>query len=189
MASGYARGVLIGNWTHLGAVAGKAALMYLTALCALRLGERRTLAQWTIIDFVAAVAMGAIVGRTALASNQSYVTGGVAIVTLVVLHRLVSVLRYNRAFNKLVDHRVRVLVAHGRMRMGELRRCGLTVNDLEAQLRQQGVFSIEDVRYVLYETKGSITVVPEADGRTVPLVEHALESAAGFSTNESGGGT
>jgi uncharacterized membrane protein YcaP (DUF421 family) len=176
--------VLVGNWVHLGEVAAKAALMYVTALLALRLGERRTLAQWTIIDFVAAVAMGAIVGRTALAGSQSYVTGAVAIVTLVALHRVASVLRYSRFFDKLIDHRVRVLVAHGRLRKSELRRCGLTENDLHSQLRQRGIFSLHGVRYVLYETKGSITVVPETDGQPVPLVEQALEDAAGFAPGE-----
>ena len=57
---------LIGHASDVGLVAAKAALMYLTALLALRLGERRTLAQWTIIDFATAVAMGAIIGRTAM---------------------------------------------------------------------------------------------------------------------------
>ena len=47
-----------------GAVAAKAVLMYLAALVGLRLTYRRTLAQWTAIDFAAAVANGAIVGRT-----------------------------------------------------------------------------------------------------------------------------
>ena len=45
-----------------GAVAAKAVLMYLAALVGLRLTYRRTLAQWTAIDFAAAVANGAIVG-------------------------------------------------------------------------------------------------------------------------------
>ena len=61
---------VFGQWSQLGGVAGKAALMYVTALVGLRLGERRTLAQWTIIDFATAVAIGAIVGRTALAEGQ-----------------------------------------------------------------------------------------------------------------------
>jgi uncharacterized membrane protein YcaP (DUF421 family) len=52
-------------------VAVKAALMYATALFGLRLAHRRTLAQWTAIDFAAAVAVGAIVGRTAIARDQS----------------------------------------------------------------------------------------------------------------------
>ena len=40
--------------------------MYATAVIGLRVGERRTLAQWAIIDFATAVAIGAIVGRTAI---------------------------------------------------------------------------------------------------------------------------
>ncbi len=98
----------------LAIVAAKAALMYVTALFGLRLGERRTLAQWTIIDFAAAVAMGAIVGRTAVASTQSYATGAVALLTIVGVHRIDSRLRFRTLLSKLADHRVRVLVArHG----------------------------------------------------------------------------
>jgi uncharacterized membrane protein YcaP (DUF421 family) len=169
---------LSGNWSQLGIVAAKAALMYAAALAFLRVGERRTLAQWTIIDFATAVAVGAIVGRTAIAGGQSYVTGAVALATLVAVHRVASLLRFNRFLGKIVDHRVRVLVAHGQLRRGQLRRCGLTENDLFAQLRQRGVFSLQDVRYVLYEAKGSITVVPEHDGSTDhPLVAAGLRDA------------
>lgn len=173
---------LIGQSSALGEVAAKAVLMYVTALMALRLGERRTLAQWTVIDFATAVAMGAIIGRSAIAGSQSYLTGAVAVCTLVAVHRVASLARFNALLGKLVDHRVRVLVVEGELRSRELRRCGLTDNDLFTQLRQRGVLSLSDVRYVLYESKGSITVVR----REVPadpdpeLVRIGLSDAAGY---------
>lgn len=116
--------------------------MYATALVGLRLGERRTLAQWTILDFATAVAVavGAIVGRTAIADTQSYVTGAVALLTLIMVHRLASVLRLQPLLGGLADHRVRVLVEDGEIGRSQLRLCGLTDNDLYAHLRQQGVF-------------------------------------------------
>ena len=159
--------------------------MYATALFALRVGERRTLAQWTIIDFATAVAMGAIIGRTAIAGSQSYATGAVALVVLVAVHRGASLLRFSPLLGKLSDHRVRVLVAHGRIRRKELRRCGLTDNDLYSHLRQKGIFSLDGLRYVLYEAKGSITVVPEdaagpGPAPDPPLVEAGIEGSAGF---------
>jgi uncharacterized membrane protein YcaP (DUF421 family) len=172
---------LVGQSSDVGIVVAKAALMYVTALAALRLGERRTLAQWTIIDFATAVAMGAVIGRTAIAGGQSYLTGAVALVTLVAVHRLASLLRFNPGFNKLVDHRVRVLVAHGELRQAELRRCALTDNDLFAQLRQRGIFDLAGLRYVLYEAKGSITVVPEdTPPGNPPLVKAGLQASAGY---------
>jgi len=151
---------LVGDAGGLGSVAGKAALMYATALVGLRLGERRTLAQWTIIDFATAVAIGAVVGRTAIASGQSYLTGAVALLTLIAVHRVASLLRFQPLLGKLADHRVRVLVADGRVRHRQLRRCGLTDNDLFAELRLRGFFDVAALRYVLYEAKGGLTIVP-----------------------------
>ena len=169
-----------GNWPELGIVAGKAALIYATALVGLRLGERRTLAQWSIIDFATAVAIGAIIGRTPIASTQSFITGAVALLTLIAVHRLASLLRVNAVFSKLLDHRVRVLVEHGQLRHGQLRRCGLTDNDLFAHLRQTGVRSLDDLRYVLYEAKGGLTIVREGGDPDPELVDAALHGCVGF---------
>jgi uncharacterized membrane protein YcaP (DUF421 family) len=170
---------LTSSWSALAVVAAKAGLIYGTALVSLRLAQRRTLAQWTIIDFAAAVACGAIIGRTALAETQSYATGAVALLTIVVAHRVATLLRFQSLLGKLTDYRVRVLVADGRIRTGQLRRCGLTDNDLYAELRQRGVFDIGQLQYVLYEAKGGLTVVPRQPG-SGPLVAAGLEASVGY---------
>lgn len=170
---------LTGDAGGLGVVAAKAGLMYVTALVGLRLGERRTLAQWTIIDFATAVAIGAVVGRTAIASTQSYLTGAAALITLITVHRLASLLRFQPLLGKLSDHRIRILVADGQVRRQELRRCGLTDNDLFSELRLRGVFDLSTTRYVLYEAKGGLTVV-QVGQEDEQLVQAALEASVGF---------
>src|SRR3954454_20622468 len=116
---------LSGQTDELVGVFGKAALMYGTAVLGLRVAHRRTLSQWTAIDFAAAVAIGAIIGRTAIASGQS--------------------------------------------------------NDVIAKLREQGVERLADLRYVLYETKGELTVVRENGSPGDPeLVRAGLRDAAGY---------
>ncbi len=170
---------LTSPWSDLVVVAAKAVLMYATALLGLRLGERRTLAQWTIIDFAAAVAVGAIVGRTAVAQSQSYATGAVALVAIIAVHRVASLLRFRPLLGKLADHRIRVLVADGQVRPGQLRLCGLTDNDLYAELRQRGVFDVTELQYVLYESKGGLTVVPR-QVPLPPLVTAGLEASVGY---------
>ncbi len=149
----------------LGPAVAKAALMYLAALVGLRVAHRRTLSQWTAIDFAAAVAVGAIIGRTATASSQSLLVGVAALVTILAAHTAVTFGRYLPWVAKLTDHRVRILVEHGRVRRRQLLICGLTESDLFAHLRQQGVYSLSDLRFVLYETKGNLTLVPESTGR------------------------
>jgi uncharacterized membrane protein YcaP (DUF421 family) len=170
---------LVGE-THLVGVAAKALLMYCTAVVGLRLAHRRTLSQWTAIDFAAAVAIGAVMGRTAVAEGQSFLVGAVALVTFLVAHTLVTVGRGFRWFAKAVDHRVRVLVDHGRLRRDQLRICGLTENDVLAKLRELGHRELSDLRYVLYETKGELTVVRESGADDGALVRAGLAAAAGF---------
>jgi uncharacterized membrane protein YcaP (DUF421 family) len=171
---------LSGQADELVGVFGKAALMYGTAVLGLRVAHRRTLSQWTAIDFAAAVAIGAIIGRTAIASGQSYLVGATALLTVLGAHALVTVGRSSRWFAKAVDHRVRVLVDHGELRRDQLRLCGLTENDVIAKLREQGVERLADLRYVLYETKGELTVVRETGAPGDPeLVRAGLRDAAG----------
>lgn len=165
----------------LAAAAAKAALMYVTALLGLRVAHRRTLAQWTAIDFAAAVAVGAIVGRTAVASSEPLLIGVIALLTILLAHALITFSRYLPWLTKLTDHRIRVLVDHGRLRRRQLLICGLTEADLVARLRQQGVYDLTDLRYVFYETKGELSVVHhDPHDRADPaLVSRGLEDAAG----------
>src|SRR5690348_17484034 len=90
--------------------------MYGIALVGLRLAHRRTLSQWTAIDFAAAVALGAIIGRTAIANGQSVAVGAAALVSILVAHYIVTVGRISPLVARVVDHRVRVLVDPGRDR-------------------------------------------------------------------------
>jgi len=96
---------LTSSSADLGFTAGKATLMYATAVIGLRLSERRTLAQWSAIDLVAAVAVAAIVGRTAIASTQSFATGAVARLVHLALYRLMSIAPFHHWFADDRGHR------------------------------------------------------------------------------------
>lgn len=161
--------------------AAKAALMYLTALLGLRVTHRRTLAQWAAIDFAAAVAVGAIVGRTAVASSQSLLVGVAALLVILAAHTVVTFGRFLPWVARLTDHRVRILVDHGRVCRRQLLTCGLNQDDLFSHLRQQGVHDVGSLRYVLYESKGGLTIVREGldEGASPALVSRAVQDAGG----------
>ena len=163
---------LVGGTDGLGWVAVKAVLMFAVTIVGLRLGERRTLAQLGAFDFAVAVAIGAIIGRTVTASSASFATGAVALVTLLGAHRLVAFARRHNRMARIIDHPPRVLVAGGKMQDRELGRAGLTATDVYALLRQQGVDDLQQVGYLLYETRGTTTLIG-ADGEPGPLMRDA----------------
>ncbi|MGW1682645.1 DUF421 domain-containing protein [Saccharopolyspora sp. NPDC002376] len=151
---------LIGNQGMLWAVACKAVLLYGTGLLGLRLTNRRTLAQMSLFDFVTAVAIGAVIGRTATAPDTSYAEGAAALFALIAVHQLIGYARFWSIGQRLTDHRIRLLVVDGDVQVKELRACGLTMADLRAALRQQGVRDLAEVRHLIYERNGRFTVVP-----------------------------
>jgi uncharacterized membrane protein YcaP (DUF421 family) len=167
---------LIGGASGLGWVAVKTVLLFTVAVIGLRVGERRTLAQLSAFDFAVAVAIGAIIGRGATASETSFATSAVALVTFLIAHRLVAVGRRRSRVIRLIDHPPGVLVARGELQEGELARAGLTATDVYALLRQNGVGDLGEVGYLLYEPGGSVTVIG-ADHEPGPLVEQALDAA------------
>jgi uncharacterized membrane protein YcaP (DUF421 family) len=169
---------LTGGASGLGWVAVKAVLLFTLAVIGLRLGERRTIAQLSAFDFAVAVAIGAIIGRGATASDTSFASSAVALVTFLVAHRVVAILRLRSRVVRMIDHPPRVLVASGQLQIPELARAGLTAADVYALLREKGVSDLGQVGYLLYETRGTVTLI--GTGREPgPLGQDAL-NASGY---------
>jgi uncharacterized membrane protein YcaP (DUF421 family) len=175
---------LLGDIGELGWVMLKAAMLYLTAVFGFRLGARRTLAQLSPFDFVAAVAVGAIVGRVPNAHDAAYLAGAATLVAVLACHAVVTRLRLLPGVAGMLEHPPRLLVAHGQVLDGELRRCGLTRNDLDAALRQHGIEDLSAVRFVVFEQRGQISVVrragpgsPEPEGLPRGIVAPHLAQA------------
>jgi uncharacterized membrane protein YcaP (DUF421 family) len=147
---------------HLAWVAGKAGLLYATAIIGLRLGKRRILTELSPFDFVAAVAIGAIVGRIPSASDADYLAGAVTLIAVLLAHASVSHLRQYSSVARLVDQSPRILVANGKISEDGLRRSGLSRADVESLLRQHGVHKVGEVESLILEEGGKVSVV--ADG-------------------------
>ena len=154
---------LVGGAALAGWVAVKALLLYLTAVIGFRLGERRTLAEMSAFDFVAAVAVGAIVGRVPNSNTTSYLAGATTLITILIAHRIVSKLRQTRKIAALFDHPPRVLVADGCVLRDELRKVGLTQDDLYGLLRQHGVVDLRQIRLVIFEQRGKLSVIKASE--------------------------
>ena len=72
----------VDGWRPATYAALKALALFLTAATAFRLTLRRTIAEFTPFDWITAVAVGAIVGRTATAAGTSWLSGCAALLAL-----------------------------------------------------------------------------------------------------------
>ncbi|MFC7694880.1 hypothetical protein ACFQY5_40345 [Paeniroseomonas aquatica] len=77
-------------------------------------------------------------GRIPNAHDASYVSGAATLVAVLGTHAALTRLRLIPGLASFIEREPRLLIAHGRLLTGELRRCGLTRADLKVVLRQQG---------------------------------------------------
>jgi uncharacterized membrane protein YcaP (DUF421 family) len=137
----------------------KALLLFAVAVIGLRLSQRRMLAELNVFDLVVTVAVGAIIGRTATSTSTSFATGAIALITLLVAHRMVAALHRQGWFAGLLDRRPLVLLARGRLQTSALRTAGLTERDVYRLLRQEGATDLDALQYVLYEDGGQLSII------------------------------
>ncbi len=167
-------------------VAAKAALLFLTAALALRVARRRTIAEMSTVDFVAAVAVGAIVGRIPNSSKTSFLEGAVTLITVLVVHGLLSHARRWPGVTTVMDHPPIVLLKDGQLFDSQLQRASLTSGDIDSLLRRHGVWDRAQVRLLIYESKGQFSVVPAQvqDPGSAPLLAPLLaaDDAGGASS-------
>lgn len=157
-------GWLIDDWQTVGFVALSSALIYVSMIVGLRLGERRALTELTTYDFVVAVALGSIVGRTATTETPSYVQGLAALVTLLVVHRIISAARRRSGRLRLwTDGEPLLLVVDGAVRDDGLRRAQMTRADLAVALRERGVRRLDEIEAVVLEARGALSVIRRGD--------------------------
>ena len=63
----------------------------------------------------------------------------------------------------MLDHPPRVLVQDGRLLHKELRRCGLTKDDIYGLLREHGIVDLSQVHFVIFEQRGKISIIQHSD--------------------------
>lgn len=169
---------LIGQYEELGWTALKTLLLFAITVIGLRMSQRRMLAQLNVFDFVVAVAIGAIVGRTATSLTTSFATGAVALITLLVVHRIVAQLHQHGWLGGLLTRKPLILLAGGRLQRSALRHAGLADRDVYRLLRQAGESDIDALQYALLEERGHLTVVrsgqPYGDAVRAGLAEAGI---------------
>jgi uncharacterized membrane protein YcaP (DUF421 family) len=143
-------------------IAAKTALIYLFLVAGLRLLGKRELGQMSLYDFVMIVVLGNAVQNAMLGNDTTLGGGLVAAGVLLILNRAVNeaVARSKRAEHLLVGEPV-LLLHDGTVLPEAMRRQGITLEQLEAALREHGMESPTEAALAVLEVDGTISVVPQ----------------------------
>jgi uncharacterized membrane protein YcaP (DUF421 family) len=139
----------------------RALVVYGAVFVGFRLLGKRELGQMTVFDLVLILLISNAV-QNAMVGPDSSLQGGLAAgAVLLVANRLASELRLRSPLvDRLFEGRSAVLVEHGQLVTGQLRKQRVAEEDLEAAMREHGIESLEQVQLAVLETDGTISIVP-----------------------------
>lgn len=134
-------------------------VIYLALFTLVRVLGTRTLANLSTFDFACVIAVGAVVGRTAVLGHPNLLTGVVALVTLFALQGLFGWARARERSGRLVTPRPVVIVRDGAVDVEAMRRVRITEDELRFAVRRAGLPGLAAVGLVVLEQNGTLSVV------------------------------
>ena len=157
---------------HL-AIFGRTVLLYLAVLVLMRIMGKREVGQLSLFDLVVAIMIAELAAIPLSETSIPISHGILPIVTLVLLQMSLAFLTLkSQAARKIIEGTPSIIIEKGRILDEEMRRLRYNVDDMMAQMREQGIYRIEEVEYAMLETNGKLSVILKADKR--PLIPSDL---------------
>jgi uncharacterized membrane protein YcaP (DUF421 family) len=150
------------TWAGALAIAAKTSVIYAFLVLGLAFLGKRALGQMNIYDLVVIIVLANAVQNAMVGNDTSLLGGLVAAATLLILNRgVTSVLAHSpRAEHALVGEPI-VLVTDGHLVEKNLRREGITEDQIMEALREHEIDDISRARLCVLEADGTISVVPQ----------------------------
>jgi uncharacterized membrane protein YcaP (DUF421 family) len=134
-------------------------VVYFVLILFVRVGKKRFLGQATAFDAVLIILIGSVASR-AVSGTAPFVASLAATLSFIVVHWLVSYFaQRSSTLSFLVKGHDTLLIKNGRVDQSALRAAHMSPDDLEEDLRQQGIKKHTDVEEARLERSGKLSVI------------------------------
>ena len=138
----------------------RAAVIFFLILLVTRVIGRRELSSMEPFDLILLVVIGDLVQQGVTQSDYSLTGATTVIVTLALLTVLTAWLSFRvRRLRPVLEGDPVVIISDGRLLERNLRAERMTIQEVAAEARLQGIGALEQIRYAVLETNGKISFI------------------------------
>ncbi|WP_435413942.1 DUF421 domain-containing protein [Polaribacter aestuariivivens] len=128
----------------------------------------RTFAKMSSFDFASTIAVGSVLAAIILNTNFSLLKGAVILVAIIGFQTLFSFLvRKVDVFKQLFTNKPQIIMWNGKILFYRLKKCNIGEDDLIAKLREANVHDFNEVKAVIFESTGDISVIHNEENKDV----------------------
>lgn len=133
--------------------------IYIALVIFTRLAGVRTFSKMSSFDFAVTVAIGSLIASTILTKSPPLFQSIVAMGTLFVIQISIASFRETSLMRSLVDNKPILLMRNTEMLEANMKKAKVTRNDLLGKLREANVTQFSQIKAVVMETTGDISVL------------------------------
>lgn len=143
-------------------------VMVISGVLLLRIAGRKSISQMTMAQTVVMISIGSIIIEPIVETSlwDAIIGAGIFIIVLIIMEYVQ--IKFD-IFKKLITGKSKVVIENGVPHMENLKKLRYTVDQLEIQLRQQGITTLSDVKTATLEPNGQLgyELFPDARPLTV----------------------
>lgn len=151
------------NWQSFIAILLTAVGIYLAVILFTRLAGKRSFSKMSSFDFAMTVAVGSVIASTILSKSVSLWEGITGLAAIYILQMAVALLREIKWIHRAVDNTPRLLMDGNEILRENLKRSRVSEDDLRSKLREANVLNLDQVRAVIFEVTGDVSVLHSRD--------------------------
>ena len=146
-------------------------IIYIIVLFVFRLMGKRQLGELQPFEFVITLIVADLATMPMADTAIPLIHGVVPLITLLLLHFIISVLiRKSIFWRKVISGKPVIIISPQGIEYENLKKLNLNLNDIQESLRTLNYYNFDDIEYAIVETNGKITVIPKV-ASTPPTCE------------------
>jgi len=156
--------VFFKDWKSIGHVVLATIIAFVTLFFFVRISGKRTLAKLNAFDFVVTVALGSTLSYMMLAMVP-LMEGAIVLLLIITLQYIFAwTARSSKKIEKIINAVPSLIFYNGEFIEHSMAKEAITKGEIFAQIRNAGIDRIEEVKAVVMELNGEITVVRKSKG-------------------------
>lgn len=163
------------------------AAIYLFLIVAIVLFGKNELTQLSITDLVFILLISNAVQNAMVNANPTDLYRGLlAACTLFILNFALKRIMYrSKGLTKFIEGQPVMLIYHGKIMEENMKSERITMNELEAAVREHGIANISDVDLAMFESDGNISVIGISDEKKIPFKRRSRKIPARIKRQDS----
>lgn len=135
-------------------------LSFLVLLFLARLLGKKQLSQLTYFHYITGITIGSTAAEIASMHETPFLDGLISLIWWAILTILASVVSLNSSkLRNIIDGSPTIIIKNGELSVQALKTSKLHMDDLIMLLREQSIYSIQDVHYAILETNGQLSIL------------------------------